>query len=364
MKHINIAIFIPHLGCPFSCIYCNQKVIAAQQEVPSIQDVTRTIEECLSTIPTGARVEAAFFGGNFTTVNQELQRQYLEAVQPYLKQGLIHGVRLSTRPDAISEPILDFLKKYGVTTIELGVQSLSDEVLRASARGYAAADVFKSARLIRDYGFELGLQLMVGLPGDDLAQDLFSARQAVSMGPQMIRIYPTLVLRGTVLEKMWQEGKYTPLSLDEAIAICTEMLLIFEEAGIPVIRLGLHPGEELRQEGTVLAGPFHPAFGERVEQAIYLEQARAAIKPMLDLHPELESVVLHVEEHELSKLIGYKRQNIIKLQKYFQLIDLTVRGEKDDGRNWIAVSIPDLEPEIKIDRKTFIACRGSENKGK
>ena len=164
-KHVNIAIFIPHLGCPFSCIYCNQKTIAAQEHVPDADEVQAIIEQCLPTIPAGVVPELAFFGGNFTTIDFSRQKAYLEAVRPYLDRGLVQGIRISTRPDGISAAILTYLQDYGVETIELGVQSLNDEVLRASARGYSAADVFKSARLIQDYGFQLGLQFMVGLPG-------------------------------------------------------------------------------------------------------------------------------------------------------------------------------------------------------
>lgn len=356
-KHVNIAIFIPHLGCPFSCLYCNQKTIAAQDHVPDAQEVQAIIEQCLPTIPTGVVPELAFFGGNFTTIDPSQQKAYLEAVRPYLDRGLVRGIRISTRPDGISAAILSYLKDYGVETIELGVQSLNDEVLRASARGYSAADVFKSARLIQDYGFQLGLQFMVGLPGDDKEKDLFTTAEAIRLQPQMVRIYPTLVLKGTALEQMWRQGRYTALNLEEALQICAEMVLAFEAHGIPVIRLGLHPGEELRQEGTILAGPFHPAFGERVEQLIFFEQASMAIEQVLAGHPDVRALDIYVEEHDLSKLIGYKRQNILQLQQDFTLSQLSVKTISDSQKSWVAAAPTGMIPERRLERETFYQWR-------
>lgn len=356
-KHVNIAIFIPHLGCPFSCIYCNQKTIAAQEHVPDADEVQAIIEQCLPTIPAGVVPELAFFGGNFTTIDFSRQKAYLEAVRPYLDRGLVQGIRISTRPDGISAAILTYLQDYGVETIELGVQSLNDEVLRASARGYSAADVFKSARLIQDYGFQLGLQFMVGLPGDDREKDLFTTAEAIRLQPQMVRIYPTLVLRDTVLEQMWRQGRYTALTLEEALEICTEMVLAFEAHGIPVIRLGLHPGEELRQEGAILAGPFHPAFGERVEQRIFLEQASMAIKQVLSGHPHVRVLDLYAEERDLSKLIGYKRQNLLQLQQDFALSQLNVKTIIDQQKNWVAAAPAGVMPERRLEREIFYKLR-------
>jgi histone acetyltransferase (RNA polymerase elongator complex component) len=258
MRHYNIPIFIPHLGCPFDCIYCDQKKIAAQVGVPAIGEVKETIDVHLSTIPADAEVEVAFFGGSFTAVDKGLQAQYLEAVQDYIKDGRVAGIRLSTRPDFINQDILDFLAFYGVKTIELGVQSMDDGVLQASARSYTSADVIKSSRLIRQRQFDLGVQLMIGLPGDNRQLDIETTRRVIDLHPRQVRIYPTLVISGTHLQTMLDRGDYRPLSLQEAIDTCKEMSLMFQAHHIRVIRMGLYPGEGLRSPGVVAAGPFHP----------------------------------------------------------------------------------------------------------
>lgn len=355
-QHYNIPLFIPHLGCPFQCIFCNQNRIASAQGIPAISDLTAIIDEHLSTIAgDGGNTEIAFFGGSFTAIDQELQEEYLAAVQPYLKSGRIGSIRISTRPDYIDDRILGFLASYGVKTIELGVQSLSDEVLKASGRGYSRDDVVKASHHIKSLGFKLGLQLMIGLPGDNYERDLDSAREAATLNPDMVRIYPTLVIADTPLERLFHEHKYLPLSLPEAVITCKDMFLVFQQHGIDVIRMGLQPGEELRSPGTVVAGPFHPSFGELVEQEVFKEQAGIAIRSYrkkAGLNPDL---VLMVHKKDISKMTGNRKSSLLFLMNQFQLESLKVKVHPDLVRDTVAVaSATDFNPAFILTRKEFL----------
>ncbi len=348
MRHYNIPIFIPHLGCPYDCIYCDQKKISAQIKVPGTRDILDTIDQHLLTIPSGAEVEVAFFGGNFTAIQPEQQEEYLSLIQPYLKSARIQGIRISTRPDCIESGGLDLLQSYGVKIIELGVQSLNDEVLQASARKYRAEDVYKSSSLIRERGFKLGIQLMVGLPGDNYDRDIETVKKTIKIAPQMVRIYPTLVIAGTELSRMWEAGEYQALALEESVDICKDMYLLFSAAEIPVIRMGLYPGEELRSPGVVKAGPFHPAYGELVEQAVFEDQARMAIQLYFQRFGSAESLYIHVNERDLSKMVGKQRVNIGLLQRNFSLKDLRVKTHYKDPRNWIGLSNNQSDTDIFV----------------
>lgn len=359
MRHYNIPIFIPHLGCPYDCIYCDQKKISAQLQIPGANEVVGIIEQHLQTIPAQAEVELAFFGGNFTAIQPELQKEYLSLIQPYLETGSIQGIRISTRPDCIDAGGLEMLKSYGVKTIELGVQSLNDEVLRLSVRKYKAADVYKSTALINEQGFRLGIQLMVGLPGDNYERDIETVRATIELAPQMVRIYPTLVIDGTELNRWWDEGKYQALTLEEAVHICKDMLLYFTAANIPVIRMGLYPGEELRSEGVVKAGPFHPAFGEQVEQAIFREQACLAIRIYLERYANENCLCLYVQERDLSKMLGKSRSNLSYLRQVFALQELQLKTCREDLRNWIGINHADEEKHLFcLTREEYIKSRG------
>ena len=355
-KHYNIPIFIPHLGCPYDCIYCDQKKIAAQQEVLHPAQVAAAIEQCLHTIPKESSVEVAFFGGNFTAVDRKEQLCYLTAVQPFLQQGRVQSIRISTRPDYINETILDLLADNGVKMIELGVQSLSDRVLQASARRYRPEDVFKSVHLIKDRQFDLGIQLMIGLPQDSYAQDMETTRQVISMQPQAVRIYPTLVIAGTVLETMWGRGDYIPLGIEEAVSICRDMFLLFQKENIRVIRMGLYPGEELRREGVVKAGPFHSSFGELVEQSIFKQQARVAISRYFDEHGYGTEINLHVHFRDISKMVGKQKSSLNELRKEFKLDLLQTRSNQMQARNSIGVGrAGSNDAEYTLTRAEFLA---------
>lgn len=355
MKHTNIPIFIPHLGCPFTCLFCNQRRISAAQEVKP-GDITVIIEDHLKTVDLAqTQVELAFFGGNFTAIAQELQEYYLQAVHPYLKKGIINSIRISTRPDCIDAANLRFLAKWGVKTLELGVQSFNDEVLKSSARGYSSADVFKACHLICEQGFKLGLQLMIGLPGDNYRRDMESTEEAVKLRPDMVRIYPTLVITGTELENMYLEGRYVPLSLEAAVKITASMFKQFQAHNIPVIRMGLQPAEELRSTGTVIAGPFHPAVGELVEQEVFKEQAAQAINAFFKLQGSNRTLNLWVNPRDVSKLVGHKRRNIYALQESLQLNELNIYQIESLPRDALGVSIAQSSsPQLVLTRSEFL----------
>lgn len=307
MKNYNIPIFIPHLGCPFDCVFCNQRRITGRGTDVTPEEVVRIIEEELKTLPDGAHIEAAFFGGSFTGIPMEEQNALMDAVQPYIEDGRIQGIRLSTRPDYITEEILDNLLRHHVTTIELGVQSLDDEVLKAACRGHNAAQVYNAVGLIKKYPFTLGLQMMTGLPGDTPEKSMYTAREIVKLKPALVRIYPTLTIKDTFMEKMYYEGRYRPQTLDEAVELAKQLLLLFEENNIRVIRLGLQSTGEICENGSVVAGPVHSSFGELVESSIYLEIMRSVL-------PDGGSVKVFVNPREISKAVGNRRSNIEKLK--------------------------------------------------
>ena len=278
-KHAIIPIFIPHKGCPNDCIFCNQKKITARQHAPTEEDVVSTIETWLSTLePAGTEtIEIAFFGGSFTGIPIEEQSAYLAVAKRYKDAGRIHKIHLSTRPDYINEHILDNLKAYGADVIELGVQSFDDEVLKLSGRGHDSAIVYKSAQLIKNYGFELGIQLMIGLPGDSLDRCIFSAKETVKIGPSIARLYPTVVIRDTALYDQYLCGQYIPLTQEEAVLRTKEMYKILTNAGINIIRVGLKSTDIINEDGDINSETYHPAF----RQLVLGELAKEALEALL-----------------------------------------------------------------------------------
>lgn len=327
MKTYNIPIFVPHRGCPFECVFCNQKRITGEIKDVIPADVRKTIDDYLKTLPErNRRIEAAFFGGSFTGIPIEEQSSLLDAANEYIKNGKIDGIRLSTRPDYIDRTILDNLLKYGVTTIELGVQSMDEGVLKASNRGHTAEDVKNAVKLIREYPFTLGLQMMTGLPGDTEEKSLYTADEIIKLAPDIVRIYPTLTIKDTFLEKMYLSGKYIPQTLDEAVDTAKKLLLKFEKHDITVIRIGLQSTDEICENGSVTAGPVHSAFGELVEGSIYYD--------IISEH--LDGIVcskadVFVNPKEISKSVGNKKRNVIKI-KNEKNIDIKVYGDKNLGK--------------------------------
>lgn len=308
-KHINIALFIPHEGCPHQCSFCNQRSISGAVGKPHSEDVKAAVETALRAKDC-AGAQLAFFGGSFTAIRREYMLELLDVAQPYLKKGQIAGIRVSTRPDAVDTPVLALLKRYGVTAIELGAQSMDDRVLFQNGRGHTVQDVEDASRRIQEMGFELGLQMMTGLPGDTPEGSVASARRLLSLGPDTMRIYPTIVLEGTPLARLYRAGNYIPQPLEEAVQLCAALLLLCEEAGVPVIRLGLHAGGEV-QEGY-LAGPWHPAFRELCEGELYYQNACSALQRIL---PQGGKAVLRVAPRFVSQMAGQRRRNLERLKE-------------------------------------------------
>jgi histone acetyltransferase (RNA polymerase elongator complex component) len=265
--------------------------------------------------------QVAFYGGSFTALSTEVQKSYLDACRPFIASGRIKGIRLSTRPDCISREILALLRDRQVETIELGVQSMDDSVLMRSGRGHTAADTIHAVTLLREQGFTIGLQLMPGLPGDAAATFMATVNSVIRMRPAFVRIYPALVLKETPLEALYCSGQYAPLSLDEAIQWCRNAFLQFARSGIAVIRMGLQPTEELQKPGTILAGPYHPAFRQLVDSSILLDRMRAALQQRA---PAAGPACFLCHPSDVAAAIGQKRSNISALKKEFDLSELRV----------------------------------------
>lgn len=315
MRHIVIPIFIPHKGCPFDCIYCNQKTISGEINEMSDQRMRDIIEGHLHSIKEEAFIEIGFYGGSFTGIEREQQILFLKTANEYFGEKGVKAIRLSTRPDYISREILEYLVLYNVKTIELGVQSLDREVLLKSCRGHGIKEVKEACRLIKEYGIELGIQTMIGLPGDSPDRDLDTAKSVVEMQPKIARIYPTLVIKGTYLEKMYLEGGYEPLSLEQAVAICAKLMDIYEENGINVIRVGLQPTESINENMDVIAGPFHPAFRQLVESKRMLCRVEEEI--VLKGVVNKAGILIYTSRKNISNVVGQNKSNINELKKRF-----------------------------------------------
>lgn len=314
MKYYNIPIFVPHLGCPFDCIFCNQRKITGKDSNIDENAVEQIIKEHLEFLPREkCEIEIAFFGGSFTGIDENLQERLLKTAFFYVGKANIVGIRVSTRPDYISDTILERLLKYGVTTIELGVQSMDEEVLKSSCRGHNAEDVKKAVSLIRKYPIRLGLQMMTGLPSDTPEKSLATADKIISLKPDIVRIYPTLVLKGTALQELYEKGEYIPQSTEEAVELSSKLLEKFLAAGINVIRIGLQNTEEISTDGAVVGGPFHDAFGELVESRIYYNKISELISKC-----DLVDVTIVANPKEISKVVGHNRSNVIKIRENYK----------------------------------------------
>jgi histone acetyltransferase (RNA polymerase elongator complex component) len=308
-----IPFFIPHAGCPHQCVFCDQKSITGKSAPPDPSSLPSTISSYLATDSPEVPVQVAFYGGSFTALPLEDQKRFLGAVQPFLAAGRIESIRVSTRPDAVTPGILALLKHYHVRTVELGAQSMDDEVLLLSGRGHTAAHTASAVTLLRERAFFVGLQLMPGLPGDTAARFHETVSRVISLKPDFVRLYPALVIRDTPLAELYLTGKYAPLSLDDAVDICRGAMERFEAAGIAVVRAGLQPTEELERPGTVLAGPWHPAFGQLVGSSRFLESMRALLEPGNASAP----VTFAVNPADLSSAIGQNRRNIHAIREQY-----------------------------------------------
>lgn len=262
MSHSNIAIFVPHMGCPHCCSFCDQHTITGSVSVPHVEDVRRACEQAWDEVSDRSETEIAFFGGSFTAIPRDYMTELLDAAKPFVGGEGFRGIRISTRPDCIDGEVLGLLKNCGVTAIELGAQSMSDRVLEQNERGHSAQAVYSASKLIRQYGFELGLQIMVGLYKSDIADERATAQAVLDIAPDTVRIYPVCVLEGTKLAELYRKGEYRLKDFDTVIGIAAEEAAAFSAAGIRILRIGLHASEEVGS--GLVAGYYHPALGEIV----------------------------------------------------------------------------------------------------
>ena len=310
-KQYIIPIFVPHLGCPNDCVFCNQKSISGQTKQVTKEDVKKTIEEHLKYIKENSIVEVAFFGGSFTGIEEEKQIELLSAAYEYVKEKKVQSIRISTRPDYINKEILKRLKKYKVKTIELGVQSANDYILKKAGRGHNFEDVKRASKLIRFYGFNLGHQMMVGLPESTALDEINTAKQLIKLKPKIVRIYPVLVIKGTKLEQDFNEGKYKALTVVQAVEICKELVKMFSKKKIDIIRIGLQPTDTISEPNSenseVVAGPFHPAFRQLVESGMWYDVIVDKIKK---LNAKVKEVEVIVNPQDVNNVVGQRRENI------------------------------------------------------
>ncbi len=339
MKHINIPVFVPHLGCPHDCVFCNQRKITGQESF-SIEKARADVEEVVKNIDSkNEKAEIAFFGGSFTGIERSLMISLLDMANEFCETGSVSGIRLSTRPDYIDDNILSILSKYPVKTVELGIQSLSDRVLSASNRGHTSRDALRAMRAVKDAKFDLVGQMMVGLPYSTLEDEIHTIRQICASGADGIRIYPTAVFSHTALHKMMLDGRYEPLTPENAVSRVAELLDIAHEHGVPVIRVGLCETESLHSESGIVAGAFHPALGEMCMSAFFLKLFTRELDKYHDLAGK--KVIISVAKSMLSKAIGQKRSNLSLLKEKYSLNELKfVTDEKLSGYEFYLRALP------------------------
>lgn len=309
MKHANVALFVPHAGCPHMCSFCNQKTISGSLNQLTVDEIDKACEIAIKSGKTSTEnSEIAFFGGSFTAIDEDYMISLLKSAKKYIDNGYFKGVRISTRPDCINREKLDILKQYKVSAIELGAQSMDDTVLKLNERGHSAQDVKNASKLIKEYGFSLGLQMMTGLMGSSYEKDVYTAEEIIKLNPDTVRIYPTIVLENTTLANSMNQKSYIPQTLDEAVRLCSELLIMFHDSNINVIRLGLHSGGNV-EEGY-LAGAYHPAFRELCEGEIYL----AKMLSKFNNFDKTKEYIVEAPRNSVSKAIGQGKRNIKALK--------------------------------------------------
>lgn len=322
MKKSNISIFIPHLGCPHKCSFCDQKAITSVTEAPTPNEVENIVRDAVS----GGRcnpqnTEIAFFGGSFTAIERDYMISLLSVAKKMVDIYGLEGIRISTRPDAIDDDVLNILKEYGVTAIELGAQSTDNNVLKLNRRGHTFENIEKASKLIKDYGFSLGLQMMTGLYGSNDKIDRKTAEDIANLSPDTVRIYPAITLKNTFLANLYQRGIYIPPTLENTVSLCAELLNFFNEQEIKVIKLGLHSSTEV--EENYVAGPYHQSFRELCESKIFLNNAIN----VLENAPKNSEINLYVNTKSISKMIGNNKNNILALYELGYKVN--VKGKED-----------------------------------
>ncbi|MCM1132969.1 MAG: radical SAM protein [Ruminococcus flavefaciens] len=319
MKHANISIFVPHIGCPHMCSFCNQHTISGTQKAPTGDEVREICKKALGEVKSPENTEIAFFGGSFTAIPQDYMLELLESACEFVGEDKFYGIRISTRPDCITAEILDILKKYGVTAIELGAQSMSNDVLKANERGHTAEDVYRASDLIRLYGFELGLQMMVGLYKSTIHDEYRTFSAIKDIHPDTVRIYPVVILKNTRLGELYQSGEYKPFDFETVLGMSSASLERFEKLGIRVIKCGLHASEFVEKD--MLGGFYHPAFRELCENEIYRRKMECKI------NGDKKSFVFAVEPSCISKAVGQRKSNV----EYFRNNGINIRIIGDEN---------------------------------
>jgi len=318
MQHANVSIFIPHAGCPHMCSFCNQRTISGERNIPKGDDVRKICEQALNEVKSPQDSEIAFFGGSFTAISRDYMLELLNAADEFVGEGKFKGIRISTRPDYIDEEILMILKNHGVTAIELGAQSMIDEVLAANERGHTAKDVEAAAKLIKVFDcFELGLQMMTGLYKSSVQKDFETWQALAKLNPGTMRIYPTVILENTKLGRLYKSGEYKPYPFDDAVKLCAKLLCLSQKKGIRIIKLGLHASSDVEDE--ILGGYYHPAFRELCESMIFREK--------MEKHILGKSAVFAVAPKNISKAVGQKKSNI----EYFKSKGIDIKIIPDKG---------------------------------
>jgi len=338
-----IPVFVSHLGCPHQCVFCNQVRIAGKAVNISADEVSSIISRSLSFSGSGA--EVAFYGGSFTALPVQAMTELLSAVKPFLDHGSVSSIRVSTRPDCLDEEVLSLLSSFGVSTVELGCQSTDDSVLRAAGRGHSSDDIRHAVQLLRRNDFHYVLQMMTGLPGSSIESELQSVRDLISLQPDAVRIYPTIVVKDSPLFLLWKAGSYTPQTLENAVALCAEAGRMFSEAGIPVLRYGLQPTEELSSGGAV-AGPYHPAFGELVKSRMVRNALERQLRFIAD-----NIIDIAVPERLVSIVVGQNKCNLLWLRTQFPSHSICIHPAKNTASvlmNGVPVPVPEaLLPRIQ-----------------
>lgn len=351
-KQYIIPIFVPHLGCPNDCTFCNQRKISGQMKKITENDVRDTIEFYLSNFKEKeSYIEVAFYGGSFTGIEPELQEKLLGAAYDYIKAKKIHGIRISTRPDYIDKTILKRLKKYKVKTIELGVQSTNNYVLNRCKRGHTYEDVIKASKLIRWHGFTLGHQMMIGLPESTEQDDIQTAKDLIKLKPKIVRIYPVLVIKGTELENEYNKGEYEPLTVNQAVERCKELCYLFGKKKINVIRIGLQNTDTIcspnNSTSEVVAGPYHETFRQLVEASMYYDTIVDKIKKF---NTKVKEVEIIVNPQNVNNVVGYKRENITKLKEMYD-VDVVIKQDIKHTVDKIDVIISKVHKDFLDDKE-------------
>ncbi len=337
LKRFIIPIFISHAGCPNLCVFCNQNEItgtkSGKAEKINAKTVNDTVKSYLDTRPDWEEeVELAYFGGSFTSLPMKRQKELLSVGSDLIEKGFIDSIRVSTRPDAISEKIVDNLISHGVKTVELGVQSMWDEILDRSNRGHSAEDTVKAVDIIAKHGLSWIAQIMPGLPGDTEETILFTANRVKELEPQGVRIYPALVIKGTELEKLYKSGDYLPMTLDDTISVLKKMALIFDENSIPIIRIGLKPSKEL--EKSVVSGPYHSSIGSMVMESIMYDRVFLEIEKLKFIP---DTLTIRVSPKRISATVGNNKINVINLKRSYNLKQLKIVQDNNLGESEVLI---------------------------